>query len=88
MNQQLMERFFNIAEENDYLKLDYGNKDLQIPKRFLEYRFFNRGYHLQIINKGSKELYLIKTDSIDVVTLIKPKFKGMSCHDGKAKAGA
>lgn len=89
MHKPLMERLFNIADEDDYIKIDYGNKDLQIPKRFLDYTFFNKGYHLQIINKGNKEIYLIKTDSIDVVTLIKPKFKGMTWYNqGKAKAGA
>ena len=86
-----MERLFNIANEDDYIKIDFGNKDLLIPKRFLEYCFYNKGYHLQIINKGNKETYLFKTDSIDLVTLIKPKFKGMSWYnqgEKKTKVGA
>lgn len=90
MNQPLMERFFNIAADGDYIKIDYGNKDIEIPKRFLEYTFFNKGYYLQIKNKSRKEIYLIKTDSIDVVTLIKPKFKGMTWYnqgEEKTKAG-
>ena len=48
MNQRLMERLFNIATDEDYIKIDYGNKEIEIPKRFLEYTFFNKGYHLQI----------------------------------------
>ena len=90
MNQRLMERLFNIATDEDYIKIDYGNKEIEIPKRFLEYTFFNKGYHLQITNTGRKETYLIKTDSIDVVTLIKPKFRGMSWHSQgqkRTKAG-
>ena len=90
MNQRLMERLFNIATDEDYIKIDYGNKEIEIPKRFLEYTFFNKGYHILIDNKSKKETYLIKTDSIDVVTLMKPKFRGMTWYNqgqSRTKAG-
>lgn len=91
MNKALMESMFKFAKNEDYIKIDYGNKDLQIPKRFLKYQFFNKGFYLQIENTGKKETYLIKTDCIDVVTLIKPKFRGMTWYnqgENKTRAGA
>lgn len=91
MNDKLMKSMFDYAKDEDYIKIDYGNKDLQIPKRFLKYCFFNRGLYVQIENTGKKEIYLIKTDCIDVVTLIKPKFKGMTWYnqgEKRTKAGA
>ena len=60
--------------------------EMEIPKRFLEYGFLNQGDYIQITNTGKKETYLIKTNSIDLITIIKPKFKGMSWYDGKSKA--
>ena len=81
MNQLLMERLFDFAEDNDLIKIDFGNKKLEIKKKFLEYHFYNRGHHIQIINKADKEIYLIKTDSIDVVTLFKPKFEGLTWYN-------
>ena len=78
MNQQLIERLIKSAMQDDYIKIDYGNKDLLVKKRFLKYNFYNRGYHLELIDKSKKEVYLFKTDSIDVVTLIKPKINGIT----------
>lgn len=78
MNQPLMERLIRSANEDDFIKIDYGNKDIVIKKRFLKYAFYNKGYHLEIVDNCKNEVYLFKTDSIDVVTLIKPKFKGMT----------
>ena len=93
MHKPLMERLIKSANNEDYIKIDFGNKDLLIKKQFLIYKFYNQGYHLELVDTSRKETYLFKTDCIDLVTLIKPKFKGMTWYNQgenktKTKAGA
>ena len=86
MNTGIINYIFKKANNQDYLKIDYGSKSLEIPKRVLNYSILNKGFYLELENTAKKETYLIKTDSIDLITIIEPKFKGMSWYDGKAKA--
>ena len=86
MNQDLMEKYFEKAEDTDYLVIDLMKKSLTIKKRFMDYSFLKKGYYLQIIDKGRNEIFLIKTDSIEVVSLVKPKFKGMSWFEAETKS--
>ena len=91
MDKEIIGSYFKFANNEDYIKIDFGNKNLEIPKRFLQYAFLGNGYYLELQNKGKKETYLIKTDSIDLITIIKPKFKGMTWYNQgqkKIKAGA
>ena len=86
MNQDLMENLIQNAEDSDYIVIDLIKKSLTIKKRFMDYSFFKKGYYLQIIDKGRNEIFLIKTNSIEVVSLVKPKFKGMSWYDAETKS--
>ena len=74
MNIPAIHHIFGKAKDEDYLKIDYGTKSMTIPKKFLNYKILYRGYYLEIDNKSKKETYLIKTDSIDLITIIQPKF--------------
>lgn len=84
MNKVFIRSMFTRANSEDYLKIDYGTKCLEIPKRFLKYKFLQDG-HLELINTGKKETYLIKTSSIDLITVIEPKIRGMSWYDGRTQ---
>ena len=74
MHKQVIHHIFGKANDKDYLKIDYGTKSMTIPKHFLNYKILCKGYYLEIANKSKKETYLIKTDSIDLITIIQPKF--------------
>ena len=89
MNSLLMDSMIKNADDYDYIKIIFGNKDLTIQKRFLDYQFHNAGYKvfLELYDKSRNELYLFKVSSIDVVTIIKPKFKPINWFDSGRKKG-
>ena len=91
MNQHLMERLFNIANDEDYIAFHFSNKEITMQKKFIvDYKFYNNGNHLQIIFNNGKKTLLIKTDCIYMVTLSKPKFKGLTWYsqeENKTQAG-
>ena len=74
-----------------FIKIDFGSKFLEIRKEFLEYEIMGKGFYLQMKNTAKNETYLIKTDSIDLITIIEPKIKGLSWYnqgEKKTKVGA
>jgi len=75
MDRQVIRHIFGMAEDKDYLKIDYGTKSMTIPKRFLDYKILCKGHYLEIANSSKRETYLIKTDSIDLITIIEPKLR-------------
>ena len=74
MNIGIIKHMFNNAGEKDYLKFDYGSKSFTVKKSLVDYSLKGKGYYLKIKDKGKKEMYMLKTDSIDMITIIKPKF--------------
>ena len=82
MNQGLLERFLRIAEKGDSISIFFQNRNIILHRKFIvDYQFYNRGTHLQIVmNDGSKTI-LIKTDSIEMVTLVKPTGKKMTWYN-------
>ena len=74
MHKQVIRHIFGMAKDEDYLKIDYGTKSMTIPNRVFDYKILFKRYYLEIANKSKKETYLIKTDSIDLITIIQPKF--------------
>ena len=76
MNIAIINYVFSKAANEDYLKIEYGNnRSIEIKKQFSDYKILGRGYYLELQDKPHKETHYIKTDVIDSITIIKPKFK-------------
>lgn len=79
MQMRLIKAMLVSAKDDDYLQFDFeSGKELLFKKSLMECYFLQKGKYIQIEDKSKKELHMINTSKIDLITLIKPKFKTIS----------
>ena len=74
MNIPMIKLIFNEADAKDYIYLQYGNREIHNKRSCIDYQILGNGYYLKIRDKCKRETYLIKTDAIDVMKIVEPKW--------------
>ena len=80
MDKLAVKHMLIIANDEDYIVIDFTNKQsISAKKKAIYYHFF--GNYLRLSDKNKKREYMLDIDYIQGITIQHPRFKGMTWYN-------